>query len=101
MNESSSLFKKIQICFSDKKRSYFGLEKIRYVFKNLKNIIFGDKNSDLCLLHKTKSFDLKNIKSVFKNLEKWPLIYKRSDLFLRPKKNGFLMTEKPNMFLYV
>ena len=94
MKESSSLFKKIQICFSDKKLSYFGLEKNRYVSKNLKNIIFGDKNSDLCLLHKTKSFDLKNIKSVFKNLEKWPLIYKRSDLFLRPKKNGFLMTKK-------
>ena len=94
MKESSSLFKKIQICFSDKKWSYFGLEKIRYVFKNLKNIIFGDKNSDLCLLHKTKSFDLKNIKSVFKNLEKWPLIYKRSDLFLRPKKKWFFYDRK-------
>ena len=33
-------------------------------------MVFGDKNSDLCLLHKTKSFDLKNIKFVFKNLEK-------------------------------
>ena len=49
-------------------------------------MVFGDKNSDLfCLLHKTKSFDLKNIISVFKNLE----------------KNGFLITEKPNLFLYV
>ena len=46
--------------------SYFGLEKIRYVFKHLKDMVFGDKNSDLCLLHKKKSFDLKNIKSVFK-----------------------------------
>ena len=26
---------------------------------------------------------------------------KRSDLFLRTKKNGFLMTEKPDLFLYV
>ena len=69
--------------------SYFGLEKIRYVFKHLKDMVFGDKNSDLCLLHKKKSFDLKNIKSVFKNLEKWLLIYKRSNLFLRPKKMVF------------
>ena len=64
-------------------------------------MIFGYKNSYMCLLHKTKSFDLKNIKSIFKNLEKWLLIYKRSVLFLRPKKNGFLMTEKPDLFLYV
>ena len=54
-------------------------------------MVFGDKNSDLYLLHKKKkkSFDLKNIRSVFKNLEKWLLIYKRSNLFLRPKKMVF------------
>ena len=53
-------------------------------------MVFGDKNSDLYLLHKKKkSFDLKNIRSVFKNLEKWLLIYKRSNLFLRPKKMIF------------
>ena len=44
-------------------------------------MVFRDKNSELCLLRKTKSSDLKDIKSVFKNLEKWLLIYKRSDLF--------------------
>ena len=52
-------------------------------------MVFGDKNSDLCLLHKTKSFDLKNVRSNFKNLEKWLLIYKRSNLFLRAKKMIF------------
>ena len=53
-------------------------------------MVFGDKNSDLYLLHKKKkSFDLKNIIFVFKNLEKWLLIYKRSNLFLRPKKMVF------------
>ena len=30
-----------------------------------KKVVFGDKNSDLCLLHKIKSFDLKSIISVF------------------------------------
>ena len=49
----------------------FWFKKIRSVFKNLKNMVFGDKNSDLCLLHKTKSFDLKI-----------------SYLFLRTQKNG-------------
>ena len=49
----------------------FWFKKIRSVFKNLKNMVFGDKNSDLCLLHKTKSLDLKI-----------------SDLFLRTQKNG-------------
>ena len=30
-----------------------------------KKVVFGDKNSDLCLLHKIKSFDLKSIIFVF------------------------------------
>ena len=64
-------------------------------------MVFRDKNSELCLLRKTKSSDLKDIKSVFKNLEKWLLIYKRSNLFLRPKKMVFLMTDKLDLFLYV
>ena len=46
-------------------------------------MVFGDKNSDLCLLHKTKSFDLK----------------KYQICFLRTRKNGFLMTEKLDLFL--
>ena len=57
-------------------------------------MVFGDKNSDLCLLHKTKSFDLKNLRSNFKNLEKWLLIYKKSNLFLRPKKMVFICFKK-------
>ena len=57
-------------------------------------MVFGDKNSDLCLLHKTKSFDLKNFRSNFKNLEKWLLIYKKSNLFLRPKKMVFICFKK-------
>ena len=57
-------------------------------------MVFGDKNSDLCLLHKTKSFDLKNVRSNFKNLEKWLLIYKKSNLFLRPKKMVFICFKK-------
>ena len=36
-----------------------------------KKVVFGDKNSDMCLLHKIKSFDLKK---------------KKSDMFLRTKK---------------
>ena len=57
-------------------------------------MVFGDKNSYLCLLHKTKSFDLKNVRSNFKNLEKWLLIYKKSNLFLRPKKMVFICFKK-------
>ena len=57
-------------------------------------MVFGDKNSNLCLLHKTKSFDLKNVRSNFKNLEKWLLIYKKSNLFLRPKKMVFICFKK-------
>ena len=57
-------------------------------------MVFRDKNSELCLLRKTKSSDLKDIKSVFKNLEKWLLIYKRSNLFLRPKKMVFICFKK-------
>ena len=57
-------------------------------------MVFGDKNSDLCLLHKTKSFDLKNLRSNFKNLEKLLLIYKKSNLFLRPKKMVFICFKK-------
>ena len=60
-----------------------------YFYESKKHMVFRDKNSELCLLRKTKSSDLKDIKSVFKNLEKWLLIYKRSNLFLRPKKMVF------------
>ena len=67
----------------------FWFKKIRSVFKNLKNMVFGDKNSDLCLLHKNKVFGFENIRSVFKNSEKWLLIYKRSNLFCDDKKYGF------------
>ena len=62
-------------------------EKFRSASK--KHMVFRDKNSELCLLRKTKSSDLKDIKSVFKNLEKWLLSYKRSYLCLRPKKMVF------------
>ena len=33
-------------------------------------MVFVDKNSDLCLLHKTKSFDLKKYQICFRELEK-------------------------------
>ena len=49
-----------------------------------KKVVFGDKNSDLCLLHKIKSFDLKKV----------------SDLFLRTKKKWFLITEKKKSDLF-
>ena len=53
-------------------------------------MVFGDKNSDMCLLHKIKSFDLKK---------------KKSDMFLRTKKKkeiwfviDFMITKKSNLF---
>ena len=46
------------------------IKKIRSVFKNLKNMVFGDKNSNLCLLHKTKSFDLQKYQIYFLELRK-------------------------------
>ena len=54
-------------------------------------MVFGDKNSDLCLLHKIKSFDLKHIRSVFQELKKWFFFFfnKRSDLFYDNKKIVF------------
>ena len=52
MNKSSSLFKKIQICFSDKKWAYFALEKIRFVFKNPKqNIWFLEIKIQICIYY--------------------------------------------------
>ena len=45
-------------------------------------MVFGDKNSDLVLLHKIKSFNLKNIRSILYEL----------------KKIGFLITEKLDLF---
>ena len=35
-----------------------------------KKVVFGDKNSNMCLLHKIKSFNLKNIRSVFFRIKK-------------------------------
>ena len=47
------------------------IKKIRSVFKNLKKkMVFEDKNSDLCLLHKTKSFDLQKYQIYFLELRK-------------------------------
>ena len=40
-----------------------------------KNLVFGDKNSDMCLLHKIKSFNLKNIRSVFFRTKKNVFFY--------------------------
>ena len=58
-------------------------QNARSVLWYVEKMVFGDKNSNLCLFDKIKSFDLKNIKSVFKNKKKKKsfLIYKRSDLF--------------------
>ena len=49
-----------------------------------KNLVFGDKNSDMCLLHKIKSFNLKNIRSVF----------------FRTKKNVFLIYKNQICFFF-
>ena len=47
-----------------------------------KKIVFGEKNSYLCLLNKSKSFGLKK---------------KKSNLFFRTKKIGFLVKEKSDL----
>ena len=54
---------------------------------------FGNKNSDLSLLHKINSFDLKNIKNFFLELKNVFLVCKRSDLFYDNEKKCFLITE--------
>ena len=65
-----------------------------------KKVVFGDKNSDLCLLHKIKSFDLKSIIFVFlRTIFFFFLVCKRSDLFYDNKKDGFLITKKSDLFL--
>ena len=45
-------------------------QNARSVLWYVEKMVFGDKNSNLCLFDKIKSFDLKNIKSVFKNKKK-------------------------------
>ena len=48
------------------KKIDFDLSKMPDQFCNMwKKVVFGDKNSDLCLLHKIKSFDLKKYQICF------------------------------------
>jgi len=72
MNEVSSfVFLKIQICFYCKKKKMILIrQNTKSVLWYVEKMVFGDKNSNLCLFHKIKSFELKNIRSVFKNKEK-------------------------------
>ena len=66
--------------------------KIPYMFCGMwKNLVFGDKNSDMCLLHKIKSFNLKIIRSVFFRTKKKMVFQFVNDqiCFLVTKKKGF------------
>ena len=65
------------------KKIDFGLSKYQICFVGCrKKVVCDDKNSNLFLLHKTKSFNLKNIRFVFEELKKWFFIIEKSDLFL-------------------
>ena len=107
MNATFSLLKNQIYLVIKKKRIWF--RKIRSVFKNLKKKwFFEEKNSDLCLLKKTKSFDLKIYQIYFLRIEKkWFLICKRSDLFCDIKIYIYIyirfvyFKKNSNMFLYV
>ena len=62
MNVSSSLFKKFRFVLVIKKKKIWLwlIKKYQICFVICrKKMVFVDKNSDLCLLHKTKSFDFK------------------------------------------
>ena len=62
-------------------------------------MVFGDKNSDLCLLHKTKSFDLKNIISKKKKVFGF---VKDQICFVVIKKKWFFDDRKiKSIFLYI
>ena len=53
-------------------------------------MVFVDKNSDLCLLHKTKSFDLKMYQICFWELEKIGFWFIKDHIcFMMIKKKGF------------
>ena len=63
--KSLLLFKKFRFVLIGKKID-FDLSKMPDQFCNMwKKVVFGDKNSDLCLLHKIKSFDLKKYQICF------------------------------------
>ena len=63
-------------------------------------MVFGDKNSDLFLLHKIKYFGLKKYQICFLRTKKkkgfW--IYKRSDMFLLHKIKSFGLKKVSNLF---
>ena len=62
-----------------------------------KNGFLEIKNSDLCLLHKTKSFDLKNIISK-KKKNLW--FVKDQIFFVKIKKNGFFFNDRKLRFIF-
>ena len=59
-------------------------------------MVFVDKNSDLCLLHKIKSFDLKKYQICFWELEKIGFWFVKDQIcfMMIKKKKWFLITEK-------
>ena len=62
-------------------------------------MVFEDKNSDLCLLHKTKSFWFEKVTHLLLRTKKNVfLVCKRSDLLYDNNKKGFLTIEKSYMF---
>ena len=81
------------------------LRKIRSVFVHVKKkkSFWRNKNSDLCLLNKTKSFGFfkKNIRSIFENQKNWFLVcIKKNQIRFITKKNKICIYEKSDLFLY-
>ena len=68
--KSLVFFFKFRSVFIVKKKMILTSQNARFVLWYVEKMVFGDKNSNLCLFDKIKSFDLKNIKSVFKNKKK-------------------------------
>ena len=63
--KSLLLFKKFIFVLVGKKKRFLITEKSDMFCNMKKKVVFEDKNSDMCLLHKIKSFGLRNIRSIF------------------------------------
>ena len=63
-------------------------------------MVFGDKNSDMCLFIKLSFFIWKGIR-LFLRTKKKKIITEKSNLFYDEIKKGFLTIEKSNLFFYM
>ena len=56
------------------KKIYFGLERNQICFWCVEKIAFGQKNSNMCLLNKTKSFGFKKYQIYFLRTKKKKIV---------------------------